>query len=240
MKLTEILKDTIAKQYAVGSFTPRYENVIRPVLQAAQECRTPAIIQISSKELARYKIKPEEFAGEYFRQLKELDISVPTTLHLDHTYDFDTIKEAIDAGFESVMIDASGKPFEENVRITSQVVEYAHKRNVDVEAELGKIGANDQIETGTNDEELYTIPEEAKAFVERTGVDALAVSVGTAHGVYTVKQPLIQYHIIQEIKRLTPVYLVLHGGSGVPSHMVVQSYRLSGGGGQQSKYRDRH
>lgn len=230
MKLTEVLKHTVSEGYAVGSFSPRYQKMIRPILQAAQENRSPAIVQISSKELTRYGIVPRDFAREYFAQKEALGITVPVTLHLDHTYDFETIREAIAAGFESVMIDASAKPFEENVAMTRTVVEYAHERGVSVEAELGKIGANDQIETDVDDQELYTVPEEAAAFVARTGVDALAVSVGTAHGVYTVKQPSVQYSRIREIRKLTPVYLVLHGGSGVPAEMVIRSYEMEGGG----------
>ncbi len=230
MKLTEVLKHTIPEGYAVGSFSPRYQKMIRPILEAAQENQSPAIVQISSKELVRYGIVPKDFAGEYFGQKEALGITVPVTLHLDHTYDFQLIREAVEAGFESVMIDASAKPFEENVAITRKVVEYAHEWGVDVEAELGKIGANDQIETDVDDQELYTVPEEAEEFVERTGVDALAVSVGTAHGVYTVKQPSVQFGLIREIKKRIPAYLVLHGGSGVPAEMVIRSYEMEGGG----------
>ncbi len=229
MTLKEILKDTVMGGYAVGSFSPRYTPMIKPVLMAAHESCSPAIVQISQKELNLYGIKPAEFAKEYFAQLKALNITVPTTLHLDHTKEFDIIKEAIAAGFESVMIDASENEFEENVELTAKVVEYARSRGVSVEAELGKIGSTDMIET-ENDKELYTVPEEAKAFVEQTGVDALAVSVGTAHGVYTVKQPTVDLDIIKKIKSLTDVYLVLHGGSGVPAEMVIGSYSLEGGG----------
>jgi fructose-bisphosphate aldolase class II len=230
MKLTEVLRHTISERYAVGSFSPRYQKMIRPILEAAQENRSPAIVQISSKELTRYGIVPKEFAREYFMQKEALGITVPVTLHLDHTYDLQVIRQAVEAGFESVMIDASAKPFEENVAITRRVVEYAHERGVNVEAELGKIGANDQIETDVDDQELYTVPEEAVEFVERTGVDALAVSVGTAHGVYTVRQPCVQYALIREIKKQIPAYLVLHGGSGVPAEMVIRSYEIEGGG----------
>lgn len=230
MKLTEVLRHTISERYAVGSFSPRYQKMIRPILEAAQENRSPAIVQISSKELTRYGIVPKEFAREYSMQKEALGITVPVTLHLDHTYDFQVIRQAVEAGFESVMIDASAKPFEENVAITRRVVEYAHERGVNVEAELGKIGANDQIETDVDDQELYTVPEEAVEFVERTGVDALAVSVGTAHGVYTVRQPCVQYALIREIKKQIPAYLVLHGGSGVPAEMVIRSYEIEGGG----------
>lgn len=229
MRLEEILQNTRKEGYAVGSFSPRYVPMIQPVLKAAQSCLSPAIIQISQKELNRYGITPREFAEEYFAQKKEMEVTVPTTLHLDHTKEFDVIAEAIEAGFESVMIDASEYPFDENVEITRKVVEYAHRRNVSVEAELGKIGTTDMMETD-HDEELYTDPGEALEFVNLTRVDALAVSVGTAHGVYTVKQPSIQLDIIKAIRSLTPVYLVLHGGSGVPSGMVEGSYTMEKGG----------
>ena len=230
MKLTKVLSNTVKEHYAVGSFSPRYVNMIKPVLEAIQEMDSPGIVQISSKELEKYGVTPKEFADEFFHQMAALPVTVPVTLHLDHTYTFEVIQQAIEAGFESVMIDASAKEYEENVSLTKQIVQYAHERNVDVEAELGKIGANDQIETDGDDSDLYTVPEEAKSFVEATGVDALAVSVGTAHGVYTVKQPNIQFDIIKEIRGLTPVYLVLHGGSGVPAQMVIDAYRLPGGG----------
>lgn len=229
MRLEEILKNTRRERYATGSFSPRYVPMIQPVLKAAKICHSPAIIQISQKEMNRYGICPGEFAEEFFRQKKELGITEPTTLHLDHTKEFDVIREAIEAGFESVMIDASEHEFEENVEITGKVVEYAHARKVSVEAELGKIGTTDMMETD-KDEELYTDPGQALEFVKQTGVDALAVSVGTAHGVYTVKQPCVQLDIIKAIRDLTPVYLVLHGGSGVPSQMLEASYAMEGGG----------
>lgn len=229
MRLTQILQYTTKENYAVGSFSPRYVNMIKPVLKAAEECRSPALVQISQKELNLYGITAKAFADEYFRLLKELSITVPTGLHLDHTKDFSVIQEAIEAGFESVMIDASDLVFEENAAITRKVVDYAHERGVEVEAELGKIGANDKVETD-GDFELYTVPEEAEQFVRITEVDALAVSVGTAHGVYTVKQPTIEYSLIEKIRRLVPSYLVLHGGSGVPADMVIGSYQLKGGG----------
>ena len=186
-------------------------------------------MQISQKEMMLYGTTPAEFSKEYYLQHNALGITVPTTLHLDHTVDMDIIIKAIDAGFESVMIDASSRALSENIDITSQVVSYAHSKGVSVEAELGRIGGADQIETD-EDKELFTDPGEAELFVRRTGVDALAVSVGTAHGVYTARQPIIDYDIIRQIKELTPVYLVLHGGSGVPAEMVIQSYKMEGGG----------
>jgi ketose-bisphosphate aldolase len=150
-------------------------------------------------------------------------------LHLDHTKDLAVIRAAIAAGFTSVMIDASEKPFDENIAISKEVSDYAHAHGVSVEAELGMIGTTDFVETD-KDEELYTNPDEAKRFVEETKVDALAVSVGTAHGVYTVHQPKIDYERIMAIRRLTPVHLVLHGGSGVPPQMMARAITLPGGG----------
>ena len=209
--------------YAVGSFSPRYTDLIAPVLAAAQRMRSPALVQISANEFGWFGITPSQFADEYFRQLAVQGITVPTVLHLDHTKDEHVIAEAIEAGFQSVMIDASARPFEENVALTRRVAEYAHARGVAVEAELGTIGTTDKLETD-NDEELFTKPEEAEAFVARTGVDTLAVSVGTAHGVYKVKQPRVDCERIGRIAALTDVPLVLHGGSGVPAEMMQRAF----------------
>src|SRR5690606_3247282 len=139
------------------------------------------------------------------------------------------IKAAIAAGFTSVMIDASEHPLEENIRRSKEVVEFAHEQGVSVEAELGRIGTSDFIETDS-DVELYTVPEEAQYFVEATGADALAVSVGTAHGVYKVRQPNVDYDRLIAIRALTPVHLVLHGGSGVPAEMIARAITIPGGG----------
>lgn len=131
--------------------------------------------------------------------------------------------------FTSVMIDASDLPFQDNAALTSKVVALARPRGVSVEAELGKIGSTDLVETGQA-EELFTDPYEARQFVGETQVDALAVSVGTSHGAYSGKQPQIDYRRIQEIRALTPVPLVLHGGSGVPAEMIRRAIGLPGGG----------
>ncbi|KIL42184.1 ketose-bisphosphate aldolase [Gordoniibacillus kamchatkensis] len=215
--------------YANGSFSPRYTSMILPVLRAAQKTNSPAIVQISHKELLRYGITPSEFGEEFYERMRSESIAVPVVLHLDHTKELDTIALAIESGFTSVMIDASEKPLEENIAITREVVEYAHARGVSVEAELGLIGTTDFVETD-KDEELYTDPREAQRFVAETGVDALAVSCGTAHGVYMVKQPKIDYERLKAIRSLTPVHLVLHGGSGVPAEMVMNAIRLPQGG----------
>jgi len=216
-------------RYATGSFSPRYTPMIAPVLRAAQNSNSPAIVQISHKELLRYGITPAEFADEFYFRIRAENITVPIVLHLDHTKEMDTIAQAIEAGFTSVMIDASEKPFEDNVAISREVAEYAHARGVSVEAELGMIGTTDFVETD-KDEELYTDPQEAKMFAERTKVDALAVSCGTAHGVYKVREPKIDYARLQAIRALTPVHLVLHGGSGVPAEMMARAIALPGGG----------
>ena len=227
--LSPVLTAAERARYAVGSFSPRTTSMIQPVLRAGQAARSPLIVQISQKELNRYQISPARFAEEFFAQLEQEHITVPVVLHLDHTREFSVIQDAIIAGFTSVMIDASENPLEENIAISRQVVEYAHGRGVSVEAELGRIGTTDFVETDS-DEELYTKPEEAARFVRETGVDALAVSVGTAHGVYTVRQPKIDLPRLRAIRALTSVHLVLHGGSGVPAEMMQVAIQLEGGG----------
>ena len=227
--LKQILPAAERGRYAVGSFSPRTTAMIQPVLRAGQAARSPLIVQISQKELLRYQVTPARFAEEFFNQIEQECIHVPVVLHLDHTRDFAVIQDAISAGFTSVMIDASEKPLDENINLSRQVVEYAHPRGVSVEAELGRIGTADFIETDS-DEELYTKPAEAERFVRETGVDALAVSVGTAHGVYTVRQPRIDLPRLRAIRALTSVHLVLHGGSGVPAEMMQAAIQLEGGG----------
>ena len=227
--LSDMLQDARKKGDAVGSFSARYTKLIMPIIKAAMAANSPAIVQLSEKEVIRHKVGVKEFADEFYRVVEELNPQVPLALHLDHTKTLDVIKEAIEAGFTSVMIDASEKEFEDNVAITKEVVGIAHPKNVTVEAELGKIGTTDFVETDT-DEEMYTIPEEAAEFCNETHVDALAVSVGTAHGVYTVRQPKVDYERLEKINKLTDTPLVLHGGSGVPSKMVVSAVQIPTGG----------
>lgn len=231
LNLKQMLTAALQVNCAVGSFAPRYTPAIAPVLRAGEKTNSPLIVQISQNEFGWYDISAAEFATEFFGQLQAQEITVPITLHLDHTRDFAVIHEAIAAGFTSVMIDASDKPLEENIAITKSVVEYAHAHGVSVEAELGRIGraSDENIET-ENDEELYTDPREARYFVEQTGVDALAVSVGTVHGVYKVKQQTIDFERLRLIRAQTQIPLVLHGGSGVPVEMIQRAIRLEGGG----------
>jgi fructose-bisphosphate aldolase class II len=203
--------------------------MIRPILQAGEATRSPLIVQISSGELRRYGLTPREFAGEFYAQVRALPATIPLVLHLDHTRELGPIRDAIAAGFTSVMMDASEKELEDNIALSREAAAFAHAHGVSIEAELGRIGTTDFVETD-NDEELYTQPDEAGRFVRETGVDALAVSVGTAHGVYTVRQPKVDFDRLRAIRALTPVHLVLHGGSGVPAEMMRQAIQLPGGG----------
>ncbi len=227
--LAQVLPIAQRSGYALGSFSARSAAMIAPVLDAAEQTQSPLIVQISEKEFEWYEITPAEFAEAFRDELQRRQTTVPVVLHLDHTRVLGLIWDAIAAGFTSVMIDASDKPLQENIALTTQVVEYAHARGVSVEAELGRIGTADFIETD-EDVELYTDPEEALTFVQATNVDALAVSVGTAHGVYTVRQPKIDLERLTAIRARIQTPLVLHGGSGTPADMVMQAIQLPGGG----------
>lgn len=167
--LRELLPLAEAGGYAVGSFAPRHTAMIRHVLRADQQMRSPLIVQISSNELRWFSATAAEFADEFYRGLADEQITVPVALHLDHTKDLAVVAEAIAAGFTSVMIDRSELPLAENIALTREVVAYAHPRGVSVEAELGRIFSADKLETA-EDEELLTVPAEAKAFVDQTGV----------------------------------------------------------------------
>ena len=219
--VTQMLKAAEKDGYGVGSFSARNTYLIEAILKAAQKTKAPVIVQISANEFNWFDVTAGEFAGRFYE--------IQAALHLDHTKDMEIIKAAIDAGFRSVMIDASQKSFEDNIAVTREVVEYAHAKKVEVEAELGKIGATDKIETD-NDESLYTDPAEAEEFVARTGVDTLAVSIGTAHGVYPVKNPRIDLERLARIRERVSIPLVLHGGSGLPPETVQAAITIPGGG----------
>ncbi len=227
MTLVEMLPVAQAQGYAVGAFSPRNTILIRSVLEAAEQMKSPVIVQISENELHWFSLTAETFAKAFYHLAH--DYSVPAVLHLDHTRDMKVILAAIDAGFTSVMIDASNLPLDENIKMTSQVVRIAHKSHVSVEAELGRIPSSDNIETN-EDSLFYTDPEEAAFFVDQTGVDALAVSIGTAHGIYRVKQPRIDLERLIRIRQKTNVPLVLHGGSGLPAETIKKAILLPMGG----------
>lgn len=219
--LRDLLPAARRHGYAVPAFSVRYLACVRPVLQAARELGSPLLVEISQRELRAYDVTPADLRAEVERQRPD----VPYGLHLDHSHDEDVLQAALDAGFTSVMIDASHLPFAENVRRSAQVVERARATGASVEAELGRITSTDRLET-ESDEELFTDPEEAEEFVRRTGCDALAVSVGTAHGVYPVKDPRIDFDRLEAIRRRIPdTPLVLHGGSGLPPETLQRAIR---------------
>ncbi|WP_077623225.1 class II fructose-bisphosphate aldolase [Sediminibacillus massiliensis] len=227
--LKQALEQAEKGKFAIGSFSPRYTDMILPIVRAGEKTKSPIIVQISQKELDRYGITPAEFGDVFYQTMKDEKITVPTVLHLDHTKELQVIKNAIEAGFTSVMMDASEHPLDKNIEISAEAAEFAHSKGVSIEAELGMIGTTDYIETD-RDEELYTNPEEALEFVNRTKIDALAVSVGTAHGVYNVRKPTVDLDRLKAIRSLTPVHLVLHGGSGVPAEMIQEAMKLPNGG----------
>jgi ketose-bisphosphate aldolase len=226
--LTPVLEDAMHNAYGVGAFSPRSTFLVEYVLKAAQRCNSPVIVQMSANEFNWFNITAAQFAEAFYRVRDQF--TIPAVLHLDHTKDLKIIQEAIDAGFTSVMIDASHLPYEENIRITREAVAMARLRNVSVEAELGSIGGADKLETD-HDETLYTNPQQAREFVEATGVNALAVSIGTAHGLYIVKNPTIDFARLRQIRGLMNIPLVLHGGSGLPAETVNQAIKLDGMGG---------
>lgn len=207
----EILLDAQKRKYSVGAFNVNNMEIMQAIINAAEETKSPVIIQASQGGL--------NYAGvEYIAALGKVaakNASVPVALHLDHGTDFDQIMKCIRYGFTSIMIDASQKPLEENIAMTKKVVEACRPLGISVEAELGKIGGTEDDITVDHADATYTDPKEAAEFVERTGVDSLAIAVGTAHGVYQ-GEPKIDYERIKEIRSVVDIPLVLHGSSGVP------------------------
>ena len=216
--------------YAIGAFNVNNMEIIQGITEAAKECNAPVILQVSKGARAyanrTYLVKLVEAA--------EIETGLPIALHLDHGDSFETCKSCIDDGFTSVMIDASSKPFEENIEITRKVVEYAHARGVVVEAELGTLaGVEDEVKVAAEDSS-YTRPEDVEEFVRRTGCDSLAIAIGTSHGAYKFKPeqctrneegilvpPPLRFDILEEVSRRLPGFpIVLHGSSSVPQEYV--------------------
>ena len=216
--------------YAIGAFNVNNMEIVQGITEAAADLKAPLILQVSKGARA--------YANHtYLMKLVEaavIETGLPIVLHLDHGDSFETCKSCIDGGFTSVMIDASSKPFEENIAITRQVVEYAHDRGVVVEAELGTLaGVEDEVKVSAADSS-YTRPEEVEEFVTRTGCDSLAIAIGTSHGAYkfTAAQctrnekgilvpPPLRFDVLEEVsKRLPGFPIVLHGSSSVPQEFV--------------------
>ena len=217
---TEMFKKAYAGGYAVGAFNVNNMEMIQAIVEAANECRSPVILQVSAG--ARKYANPV-----YMRHLVEAAVEttdIPIAMHLDHGADFEICKSSIDGGFTSVMIDASSKPWEENIAITKKVVEYAHAHGVVVEAELGKLaGIEDDVHVADHDA-MFTSPDEVEEFTSRTGIDSLAIAIGTSHGAYKFKpgqDPKLRIDILEEIGRRLPGFpIVLHGASSVPQDQV--------------------
>ena len=216
----KMFEDAYKGGYAVGAFNVNNMEMIQAIVEAANECKSPVILQVSAG--ARKYANPV-----YLHHLVQAAVEttdIPVAMHLDHGADFEICKASIDGGFTSVMIDASSKPWEENIAITKKVVEYAHDHGVVVEAELGKLaGIEDDVNVAASDAQ-FTSPDEVEEFTSRTGIDSLAIAIGTSHGAYKFKpgqDPKLRIDILEEIGRRLPGFpIVLHGASSVPQDQV--------------------
>jgi fructose-bisphosphate aldolase class II len=227
----ELFKKAVNGGYAIPAYNFNNMEQLQAILQACVETKSPVILQVSAgarkyanQTLLRYMA---EGAVAY---VKELGFSVPIVLHLDHGDSFDLCKNCIETGFSSVMIDGSHLPYEENVKLTKQVVDFSHKHEVTVEGELGVLaGVEDDVKS---DHHTYTQPEEVEDFVKKTGVDSLAISIGTSHGAYKFKpgqKTEIRLDILREIEKRIPGFpIVLHGSSSVPASLVEMINRFGG------------
>lgn len=209
VNLKEILEDAKNKKYAVGHFNMLNLEMARGIIEAAEEEKSPLILGVAE---VHFPLIPFEYASIIMKHIAE-NAKVPVCLHLDHSTKFETVLHAIKAGFTSVMYDGSSLPYEENIKNTIEVAKVAHPLNVSVEAELGHVGLGSNANDYGSDE-LYTKPNEAVDFIEKTKVDALAVAIGTAHGKY-VKKPVLDITRLDKIYAVSPKPLVLHGGSGL-------------------------
>ena len=225
---TEMFKKAYEGGYAIGAFNVNNMEIIQGITAAASELRAPLILQVS-KGARSYA------SHVYLMKLVEaavIETGLPIALHLDHGDSFELCKSCIDGGFTSVMIDASSKPFDENIAITKQVVEYAHDHGVVVEAELGTLaGIEDEVKVA-HGEASYTRPEEVQEFVERTGCDSLAIAIGTSHGAYKFKpgtKPQLRFDVLEAVEKNLPGFpIVLHGSSSVPQQFVDEINKYGG------------
>lgn len=219
--MKELLTIVKENKFAVPAFNIGSLEILRAVMEVAEETNSPVILEIHPLEI-EYLTDPFVLTvKEYAHKSK-----VPVVIHMDHGSNIYDVMRSIKNGYTSVMIDASNLPYEENVALTKQVVELAHKVNVSVEAEIGTIGAMNY-ETEGVDNVLYTDPEQAKDFVKRTGIDCLAVAIGTAHGLYPKNfTPKLNLELLKILNKEVNIPLVLHGGSGNPDEEVTASVSL--------------
>ncbi len=215
----EMFEKSMKEGYAIGAFNVNNMEIIQGIVDAAAEQKSPVILQASSSAIKYAKIN-------YLMKMVEAAVEehpeIPIAIHLDHGPDFETCKMCVDNGFTSVMFDGSKYDFEENIRLTKEVVDYAHAHGVVVEAELGKLaGIEDDVNVSASDA-MYTDPEQAEEFVRRTGVDSLAIAIGTSHGAYKFKgEAKLRFDILKQIKERIPnTPIVLHGASTVIPELV--------------------
>ncbi len=228
---TEMFKKAYAGGYAIGAFNVNNMEIVQGITEAAILEKAPVILQVSKGARAYakhvYLVKLVEAA---LQDAKDSGVDLPIALHLDHGPDFETCKSCIDGGFTSVMIDGSHLPLEENIEQTRRVVEYAHKYGVTVEAELGRLaGVEDDVKVQADDA-LYTDPNEVEEFVNSTGVDSLAIAIGTSHGAYKFKgEPHLRFDILEEVSHRLPGFpIVLHGASSVMPEYVEMINKFGG------------
>jgi len=219
--MTELLEKAEKGKYAVGAFNCNNMEIVQAIVAAAEAEQAPAIIQASQGAI--------KYAGlDYISGMVKIaaeNTDVPICLHIDHGTDFQQVMGCIRKGFTSVMIDGSKLALEENIALTNKVLDVAKAVGVSVEAELGKIGGTEDDVTVTEREAALTDPEEAKTFVEATGVDALAIAIGTAHGQYK-GEPKLDFDRLKRVRELVDVPIVLHGSSGVPGDAIVKAIEL--------------
>ena len=233
-----MFKKAYAGGYAIGAFNINNMEIVQAIAEAAGEARSPVILQVSAG--ARKYAKQEYLMALAQAAIKDSNIDL--ALHLDHGADFEICKACIDGGFTSVMIDGSHHSFEDNIKVTKQVVEYAHAHGVVVEGELGRLaGVEDDVKVSAEDSS-YTRPEEVEEFVSKTGVDSLAIAIGTSHGAYKFKPeqctrnadgvlvpPPLRFDILEEVARRLPGFpIVLHGASSVPQEYVKEINAIGG------------
>ena len=222
VSMKEMLDKALAEKYAVGQFNINNLEWTQAILAASEEEKSPVILGVS-EGAARYMGGFKTVVMLVKGLLEDMKITVPVAIHLDHGSSFEKCKEAIDAGFTSVMIDASHHPIEVNIEMTKQVVEYAHARNISVEAEVGTVGG--QEDDVVADGVIYADPQECERLVKETGVDCFAPALGSVHGLYK-GEPKLGYKEMEEVRDLTKVPLVFHGGTGIPTKDIQKAVSL--------------
>jgi fructose-bisphosphate aldolase, class II len=221
VSMTEMLNKAKVEKYAVGQFNLNNLEFTQAILLAAQEEKSPVILGVS-EGAARYMGGFKTVVKMVEGLMEDYAVTVPVAIHLDHGSSFEKCKQAIDAGFTSVMIDASHSPFEENIEITKQVVEYAHAKGVSVEAELGTVGGQEDDVSGSI---IYADLNECVDLVNRTNIDCLAPALGSVHGPYK-GEPNLGFKEMEQIGESTNVPLVLHGGTGIPTKDIQRAISL--------------